>query len=117
MNFQVDLIPNTTTTYNLGTSSNKWLLNGGTPVLLTDLATTTTAGVMSATDKVKLDGLSDTQVTQAAAITTDGNYPVLLAYSTATTAETGSVNKTSTLLYNPSTGTLTATKIVGAVYE
>ena len=50
-----------------------------------------------------VDYNNDTQVTQAAAITTAGAYPVILANSTATTAVTGTVNKTSTLTYNPST--------------
>ena len=59
------------------------------------------------------DNNTDTKVTQAAAITTNGSYPVLLAYSTVTTAVTNTVNKTSTLLYNPSTGTLSATKFSG----
>lgn len=52
----------------------------------------------------------DTKVTQAAAITTAGNYPLILGYSTATTAVTNTVNKTSTLYYNPSTTLLTAPK-------
>ena len=56
---------------------------------------------------------TDTKVTQAAVITNSGEYPVLLAYSTATTAVTNSVNKTSTLKYNPSTGVLSATKFSG----
>lgn len=54
---------------------------------------------------------SNTKVTQAAAITTAGNYPVLLGYSTATTAVTNTVNKASSFTYNPSTGVLTATKV------
>jgi hypothetical protein len=56
---------------------------------------------------------TDTKVTQASAITTNGEYPVLLANSTATTAITGTVNKTSTLKYNPSTQTLSAPNISG----
>lgn len=52
------------------------------------------------------DNNSDTQVTQAAAITTAGAYPIILANSTATTAVTGTVNKTSTLTYNPNTKSL-----------
>lgn len=52
------------------------------------------------------DSNSDVNVTQAAAITTAGAYPVILANSTATTAVTGSVNKTSTLTYNPNTKAL-----------
>lgn len=48
----------------------------------------------------------DTKVTQAATITTDGNYPVILGYNTGTTSVTNSVNKASTLVFNPSTGSL-----------
>lgn len=51
---------------------------------------------------------TDTKVTQAAAITTDAEYPIILGYNTATTFQTNTVNKTSTLLYNPKTQTLTA---------
>lgn len=56
---------------------------------------------------------TDTKVTQAAAITTDGAYPVLLGYSTATTAVTNTVNKSSKLTFNPSSGVLTATSFAG----
>lgn len=49
---------------------------------------------------------SDTKVTQNAAITTAGNYPVILGNSTSTTAVTGSVNKSATLLFDPSSSTL-----------
>lgn len=52
------------------------------------------------------DNNSDVNVTQAAAITTAGAYPLILANSTATTAVTGTVNKTSTLTYNPNTKAL-----------
>jgi hypothetical protein len=52
------------------------------------------------------DSNSDTKVTQAAAITNDGAYPIILGYNTATTAVTNTVNKTSTLTYNPSTKAL-----------
>ena len=52
----------------------------------------------------------DTKVTQAAAITTAGNYPLILGFSTATTAITNTVKKTSTLYYNPSTTLLTSPK-------
>ena len=57
---------------------------------------------------------SDT-VTQAAAITTAGEYPVILGYSTATTAVTNTVNKTTTLKYNPSTQVLTAPTFKGTL--
>lgn len=52
------------------------------------------------------DANDNNAVTQAAAITTAGAYPIIIANSTATTAVTGSVNKTSTLTYNPSTKAL-----------
>ena len=42
-------------------------------------------------------------VTQNAAMTTAGAYPVILAYNTGTAAVTNTVNKASTLTYNPST--------------
>jgi uncharacterized protein YdeI (BOF family) len=54
---------------------------------------------------------TDTKVTQKAAIVTNGEYPIILANSTATTEETNAVNKTSTLKYNPSTKTLTTDTI------
>lgn len=46
---------------------------------------------------------TNTKVIQNAAITTNGNYPVILATSTATTSQTNTVNKTELLTYNPST--------------
>lgn len=49
---------------------------------------------------------TDTKVTQAAAITTDGDYPVILAYSTAITAVTNAVKKAASLLFNPGAGIL-----------
>lgn len=64
-------------------------------------------------DGSALTNVPDTKVQQNAAITTAGNYPVLLANSTATSQVTGAVNKTSSLLYNPSTGLLSATKFAG----
>jgi len=70
-------------------------------------------GASSITYTLPASGNTDTKVTQAAAITTNGEYPVLLAYNTATTATTNTVNKTSTLKYNPSTGALSATKFLG----
>lgn len=54
------------------------------------------------------DNNTDTKVTQAAAITTNGNYPIILGYSTSTSSVTDTVNKASTLTYNPSTKVLTA---------
>lgn len=58
---------------------------------------------------------TDTKVIQAAAITTDGAYPVLLGYNTATTAVTNTVNKAASFTFNPSTGALTATSFTGTV--
>lgn len=45
----------------------------------------------------------DHKVKQNAAIASSGAYPIILATSTATTEQIESVNKTSTLTYNPST--------------
>lgn len=73
----------------------------------------TTTGTTTYT--LPTDNNTDTKVTQAAAITTAGEYPVILGYSTATTAVTNTVNKTSTLTYNPSTKILTATTFKGAL--
>lgn len=50
---------------------------------------------------------SDTKVTQSAAISTNGEYPIILANGTATTEVTGTVNKSANLKYNPSTKALT----------
>lgn len=52
------------------------------------------------------------KATQNAAITTNADYPVILASGTATTNITDVLNKTSTLKYNPSTGALTTKKII-----
>ena len=52
------------------------------------------------------DNNSDVNVKQLAAITTAGAYPLILANSTATTEVTGTVNKASTLTYNPNTKAL-----------
>lgn len=59
------------------------------------------------------DNNTNNKVTQSSAITTTGEYPVILAYSTSTTAVTNSVNKTSTLKYNPGTQVLTAPTFSG----
>ena len=59
------------------------------------------------------DTNSDTKVQQDAAITTNGEYPVILAYSTSTSKVTNTVKKTSTLKYNPSTQILTAPTFKG----
>lgn len=56
---------------------------------------------------------TDTKVQQNAAINTAGEYPVILAYSTATTKVTNAVNKASDLTYNPSTNILSAPTFKG----
>lgn len=48
------------------------------------------------------------KVCQNAAITTAGNYPVMLGGTTVTTAITSTLNKTDSLKYNPSTKLLQA---------
>jgi len=60
------------------------------------------------------DSDNDTKVTQAAAITTNANYPMILAYSTATSAVTNTVNKCANITANPSTGTINATGLSGS---
>lgn len=88
-----------------GPSANATLTFGGTftvPYVTTNAQGHITAsGVRTFT--MPDNPNTDTKVTQNAAITTAGNYPVILGYSTATTAVTNTVNKTSTLTYNPST--------------
>lgn len=61
------------------------------------------------------NSITDTKVTQSAAITTNGEYPVILSKTTQNTEITDGVNKTSTLKYNPSTQTLTAPKFRGGL--
>ena len=61
------------------------------------------------------DANSDTKVQQIAATTQATEFPVLLGYDERTSAVTGSVNKSSSLLYNPSTKVLTAPTVKGAL--
>lgn len=85
------------------------------------ITTNSEGHVTQATAVVKADitalGIpsSDTnnKVTQAASITTNNNYPVLLGYSTATTSVTNTVNKNANFTFNPNTGNLQVTKING----
>lgn len=102
---------NTNTTVN----SNLPILLGYTP---TTGATTNTVNKAAgfyynpSTKKLYVNSveakLTDTNnaVAQNAAITTNGDYPILLGSSTATTLVTASVNKASTLTFNPSTKVL-----------
>ena len=86
------------TSYN-ATSGNDCVINlpgvSGTIALTSDIPTVT-----------------DLNVKQLAAISTNGAYPIILGYSTATTEVTNVVNKTSTLTYNPSTQALTVGKSI-----
>lgn len=61
------------------------------------------------------DANSDTKVQQNAVTTSNINYPILLGYNSSTAKVTNTVNKASTLKYNPSTQTLTVPKISGAL--
>lgn len=58
---------------------------------------------------------TDTKVTQSAAITSAGAFPVLLGYSTSTSAVTDIVHKAAAFTYNPSTQTLSATYFNGTL--
>jgi hypothetical protein len=131
-----------------------------TPITL-PAATTDLAGVMSAADKEKLDGIAeganayvlpvatdsalggimigyaesgknyavklaenkayvtvnwtDQNVAQAAAISNEGEFNVLVGNSANTNAETAGVNKAGGLTYNPSTKVLSTTTFKGAL--
>ena len=104
-------------------------LNGTTTITATDVSNWNNSSIVSISPTltsgtkigtVTIDGTStdlysepntDTKVTQNAAITTSGAYPILLGNSTVTTAITDTVNKTSTLTYNPSTRNLNVPSI------
>ena len=59
------------------------------------------------------DSNSDTKVTQSFT-SADGDYPVILAYTTSTTSETANaVKKNLDFVYNPSSSTLTVPNIIG----
>lgn len=82
------------------------------PYFVTDeYGRVTSAG--TTTVKLPASDNTDKKVQQLAAITTNGEYPLILAYSTATTSVTNAVNKTSTLTYNPGTRVLTAPTFSG----
>ena len=50
--------------------------------------------------------ITDTKVTQAAVTTSNTDYPVVLGYSSSTSSVTNTVNKSSKLKFNPSSGML-----------
>ena len=97
----------------------------GTTTYSANLNSTTSLGTIGTTSKLYAVGVddngklcvnvpwtdnnTDTKVTQAAAITatTSANYPVMLGYSTATSAVTNTLNKSAKLLFNTGTGALT----------
>ena len=82
-------------------------------------ATTTTAGVMTAADKIKLDGIEsratvdDHTVIQQASASTNSEYPLILSNTTSTSQETAAVRKAGGVTYNPSSKTLTTTTFEG----
>lgn len=102
-------------------------LNYGSPQnsnVTFNTATGSSAGMMSAADKAKLDGIAsgaqvnDHLVIQSAVDSTNQSYNLLHAYSSNTQREINSVTKSNGLTYNPSsksltaTGTITANKLV-----
>ena len=82
-------------------------------------ATTTTAGVMTAADKIKLNGIEsgatvdDHTVIQQASASTNSEYPLILSNTTSMSQETAAVRKAGGLTYNPSSKTLTTTTFKG----
>ena len=109
------------TNVSLVTTGEKYTWNNKSTVSITrDLTSGTKIGTITingtSTDLYS-ETNTDTKVTQNAAITTAGEYPVILGNSTATTAITDNVNKTSTLTYNPSTQILTTPNLfAGNIY-
>ena len=63
MTFGVNIVPKTNNTYSLGNSEKKWAINGVSDPKLTDTTynnvTTSTAGLMSAEDKIKLNSIAN----------------------------------------------------------
>lgn len=89
-------------TINGGTTegTNKFTYDGSTAV---------TANISTST--------SDTKVTQAAAITTNSDYPIILGYSSGTTSVTNTVNKAANFVFNPSSGRLVIGKNALTTYN
>lgn len=107
--------PTTNTTYSvMGAASSS---SAGTSGLVPAPAAGKQASFLRGDGTWVVPTNTDTKVTQSAAITTAGSYPVLLGYSTATTAVTNTVNKSGKLLFNPSTGVLTATEINATIND
>lgn len=81
------------------------------------LATQSQPGLMSGEDKTKLDSLEkviieDKKVEQVNT-TTDNSYRLLFSNSADDTTKTEGTRKSAKLLFNPSTGALTATALIG----
>ena len=106
--FAYDTSTTTTTTRTYGVRrDNDFYYNPSTnkvvvPNIEATAATFTTINGVTVGTSPKFTDTND-KVQQNAAITTAGNYPVLLATSTATTLQTNTVNKTALFTYNPST--------------
>lgn len=93
------------------TSSSTAAIGSATKPVYVDSTGTITACTYTLGKSVPSDAKftdTDTKVTQNAAITTSGAYPVLLGYSTDTTAVTNTVNKTNSVTVDPASGALQA---------
>ena len=82
------------------------------------LATQSQPGLMSGEDKTKLDSLEkvtveDKKVEQVNTTTNNSSYRVLFSNSADDTTKTEGTRKSAKLLFNPSTGALTATALIG----
>lgn len=82
------------------------------------LATQSQPGLMSGEDKTKLDSLEkvtveDKKVEQVNTTTANYSYRILFSNSADDTTKTEGTRKSAKLLFNPSTGALTATALIG----
>lgn len=101
------------TSVSLVTNGEKYTWNNKSKVSVSaSLASGTTVGTIT------IDGTTttlycntDTKVTQAKVTTSSTEFPVILAFDASTTTVTNTLNKTSTLKYNPNTQVLSAPKL------
>ena len=81
------------------------------------LATQSQPGLMSGEDKTKLDSLEKVTVedkkVEQVNTTTNNSYRILFSNSADDTTKTEGARKSAKLLFNPSTGALTATALIG----
>lgn len=81
------------------------------------LATQSQPGLMSGEDKTKLDSLEKVTVedkkVEQVNTTTNSSYRILFSNSADDTTKTEGARKSAKLLFNPSTGALTATALIG----